>query len=212
MKRSLVYLFCVATLLIGCAPTQKQTEEKACCEGKNPVIETIMARRSIRNYKDQPVEREKLQEIAVCGVNAPNAINRQAWEVRIVDNAEYINGITEAYAKNHPKAAEEPGFKNMFRNAPAVILIANDTTFGYSQVDCGLMAENMMLAAQSMGLGTVCLGGPIGFMNSNPDAAPYLERLGLSENYQLLVAIAVGYPNESPAARPRDLNKIKFVE
>lgn len=212
MKRSLVYLFCAAALLIGCAPAQKQTEEKACCEGKNLVIETIMARRSIRNYKDQPVEREKLQEIAVCGVNAPNAINRQAWEVRIVDNAEYINGITEAYVKANPKAAEEPGFKNMFRNAPAVILIANDTTFGYSQVDCGLMAENMILAAQSMGLGTVCLGGPIGFMNSNPDAAPYLERLGLSENYQLLVAIAVGYPNETPAARPRDLNKIKFVE
>jgi hypothetical protein len=49
-------------------------------------------------------------------------------------------------------------------------------------------------------------------MNSSPEAAPYLERLGLSEGYQLLVAIAVGYPNETPAARPRDLNKIKFVE
>lgn len=212
MKKSFIYLCFATALLISCAPTQKQAGEEACCEGKNQVIETIMARRSIRNYKDQPVEREKLQEIAVCGVNAPNAINRQAWEVRIVDDAEYINGITEAYVKANPRAAEEPGFKNMFRNAPAVILIANDTTFGFSQVDCGLMAENMMLAAQSMGLGTVCLGGPIGFMNSNPDAAPYLERLGLSENYKLLIAIAVGYPNETPAARPRDLSKIKFVE
>lgn len=212
MKKSLVYLFSVAALLVSCAPAQKQTEETACCEGKNPVIETIMARRSIRNYKEQPVEREKLQEIAVCGVNAPNAINRQAWEVRIVDSAEYINGITEAYVKANPKAAEDPNFKNLFRNAPAVILIANDTTFSYSQVDCGLMAENMMLAAQSMGLGTVCLGSPIGFMNSNPDAAPFVEQLGLSENYQLLVAIAVGYPNETPDAKPRDLNKIKFVE
>lgn len=213
MRKSMMGCATLMALLTACAPAQKQTaEEAACCEGKNPVIETIMARRSIRKYKDQPVEREKLQEIAVCGINAPNAINRQAWEVRIVDDAEYINGLTAAYVKENPKATEDPAFKNIFRNAPSVILIANDTTFGFSQVDCGLMAENMMLAAQSMGLGTVCLGSPIRFMMSNSDAAPYVERLGLSENYQLLIAIAVGYPDEAPAAKPRDLNKIKFVE
>ena len=63
-------------------------------DGQNPVIEAIMSRRSIRKYKDTPVEREKLQLIAECGVNAPNGMNAQRWEVRIVDNAESIAAIS----------------------------------------------------------------------------------------------------------------------
>ena len=58
------------------------------------VVKTIMERRSIRKYKPQPVEREKMQTIVECGVNAPNAMNRQPWEVRVVDNPDFINGVT----------------------------------------------------------------------------------------------------------------------
>jgi nitroreductase len=49
-------------------------------------------------------------------------------------------------------------------------------------------------------------------MKSSPAAAPYVQRLGLSEGYELLYAIAVGYPDESPEAKPRDAEKVKFVE
>ena len=180
-------------------------------EQGNAVVEAIMSRRSIRKYKDQPVEREKLETIVNCGINAPSGMNRQPWQVRVVDNADYINGITEVFKKANPKAAEEPGFKNMFRNAPAVIFIASPKD-GSGQLDCGLLGENMVLAAQSLGLGTCCLGGPIAFMTGNQEAASYLERLQLPEDYVLLYAIAVGYPDESPAAKPRDAEKVKFVE
>ena len=61
-----------------------------------------------------------------CGINAPNGMNKQSWEVRIVDNPEFIDGITEVYKKANPKAAEDPSFKNMFRNAPTVAFIAHD--------------------------------------------------------------------------------------
>lgn len=175
------------------------------------VINTIMSRRSVRKYQERKVEREKLELIVKCGINAPSAINKQPWEVRVVDNAGFIDGISEVYKKAEPKAADDANFKNMFRNAPAVIFIASPKD-GSGQLDCGLLGENMLLAAQSMGLGTCCLGGPVRFMKTNEDAAPYLEKLALPEDYELLYAIGVGYPDEAPEAKPRDESKVKFVE
>lgn len=208
MKRFLFFLAC-ACVLVGCtAPTQQEATE----DGKNVVIENIMTRRSVRKYQPQAVNRDTMQLIAECGVNAPNAINRQAWEIRILDNPETIQKLTDLYLKDNPKEADNPNFKNMFRNAPTVAFIANDTTFAYSPVDCGLMAENMILSAWSMGIGSCCLGGPARFMKANPEAKEILQQMGFSENFDLLLCIGFGYPAETPKAKPRDLSKIKFVE
>lgn len=180
-------------------------------DGQNPVIEAIMSRRSIRKYKDTPVEREKLQLIAECGVNAPNGMNAQRWEVRIVDNAESIAAISEEYKKANPQLLErDPGFKNMFRNAPAVICVA--VPDGDDGVNAGLLGENIMLAAHSIGLGTVCLGGPVRFLKDSEAGRAFIARLGFSEDYSLLYMIGVGYPDEAPDAKPRDLSKIRFVD
>lgn len=178
---------------------------------KNQVVETIMTRRSVRQYKPQAVEREKMQTIVECEINAPNAMNKQPWEVRVVDNADYINGVTELYKKANPKAAEDPAFKNMFRNAPTVVFIGHDTKSESSPFDCGLLAENMMISAWSMGIGSCCLGSPARFMKT-PEAAEYLQKLGFSEGYELLYCIGFGYPDEAPAAKPREAAKVKFVE
>jgi nitroreductase len=178
---------------------------------KSQVVETIMTRRSVRQYKPQAVEREKMQTIVECGINAPNAMNKQPWEVRVVDNADYINGVTELYKKANPKAAEDPAFKNMFRNAPTVVFIGHDTESESSPFDCGLLAENMMISAWSMGIGSCCLGSPARFMKT-PEAAEYLQKLGFSEGYELLYCIGFGYPDEAPAAKPREAAKVKFVE
>lgn len=180
-------------------------------DGQNPVIEAIMSRRSIRKYKDTPVEREKLQLIAECGVNAPNGMNAQRWEVRIVDNAESIAAISEEYKTANPQLLErDPGFKNMFRNAPAVICVA--VPVGDDGVNAGLLGENIMLAAHSIGLGTVCLGGPVRFLKDSEAGRAFIARLGFSEDYSLLYMIGVGYPDEAPDAKPRDLSKIRFVD
>jgi nitroreductase len=207
--KALLGAVCVCSL-VGCtAPAQ---QENKAAEGKNAVIETIMSRRSVRKYQPQAVNRDTMQMIVDCGINAPNAINRQAWEVRIVDNPEVIKKLTELYVKENPKEAENPNFKNMFRNAPTVAFIANDTTFAYSPVDCGLMAENMILSAWSMGIGSCCLGGPARFMKSNPEANVYLKQMGFSENYDLLLCIGFGYPAETPKAKPRNAAKVKFMD
>ncbi len=202
---------CCSALLLLCGCTAPSTPTESADTQGNPVIEAIMARRSVRKYKDQPVEREKLQQIVDCGIQAPSGMNKQPWEVRVVDQPEYINGITELFRAANPQMASDPEFKNMFRNAPAVIFIAAPEN-GSGQIDCGLLGENMILAAQSLGLGTCCLGGPIRFMTTDEGAAPYLQRLQLSDGYQLLYAIAVGYPNESPEAKPREAGKVLFVE
>ena len=176
----------------------------------NQVIETIMARRSIRKYKDMPVEKEKLETIVECGINAPSGMNKQPWEVRVVDSHEYINGVTELFKKANPKMAEDPNFKNMFRNAPVVIFVASPAN-GSGQLDCGLLGENMALAARSLDLGTCFLGGPIAFLLNNEEAKPYLDKLEISEDYKLLYALGVGYPDEAPEAKPRDAGKVKFI-
>ena len=211
--RAIAGFLCLCTVA-GCTSSVSQQETVKSVEGMSQseaVVKTIMERRSIRKYKPQPVEREKMQTIVECGVNAPNAMNRQPWEIRVVDNPDFINGVTELYKKEQPKAAEDPNFKNMFRNAPTVVFVGRDVQSGSAEFDCGLLSENMMLAAQSMGIGSCCLGSPAAFMRS-PAAAEYLKQLGFSEGYELLYCIAFGYPDEAPAAKPRDLTKIKFVE
>ena len=74
------------------------------------------------------------------------------------------------------------------------------------------MGENMMLAAHSLGLGTCCLGGPIDFLMHEAEARPYLEALQFSDGYTLCYILAIGYPERSPEAKPRDLSKIRFVD
>jgi Nitroreductase len=199
--------------LMACGGAQQQAPAETPVQDslKNQVVETIMTRRSVRQYKPQAVEREKMQTIVECGINAPNAMNKQPWEVRVVDNADYINGVTELYKKANPKAAEDPAFKNMFRNAPTVVFIGHDTESESSPFDCGLLAENMMISAWSMGIGSCCLGSPARFMKT-PEAAEYLQKLGFSEGYELLYCIGFGYPDEAPAAKPREAAKVKFVE
>lgn len=206
-----------AGMFVLCSCTSQGSQQKEVVTDSvsvsqvDPVIETIMSRRSIRKYKPEAVEREKMQTIVECGINAPNGMNKQSWEVRVVDNPEFINGLTEIFKKENPKAAERPGFQNMFNNAPTVVFIANDPAYDMSQIDCGLLGENMILSAWSMGIGSCCLGGPVRFMKS-PAAVEYMEKLGFSEGYELLYAIAFGYPDEMPAAKPREVSKVKFVD
>ena len=207
--KTLLGILGVASFVSCTTPSQQEIKTDVI---NNAVIETIMTRRSVRKYQPQAVNRDTMQIIVECGINAPNAINRQAWEIRVVDNPEVIKKLTDLYVKDNPKEAENPSFINMFRNAPTVAFIANDTTFAYSPVDCGLMAENMILSAWSMGIGSCCLGGPARFMKSNPEANKYLQEMGFSENYDLLLCIGFGYPAETPKAKPRDAAKVKFMD
>jgi len=178
----------------------------------NPVLSSIMARRSIRKYLDKPVEHEKLEVIVKCGINAPSGMNAQPWIVRVVEDQKLIADVTEVYKQaNAEQVKRDKDFKNMFRNAPNLICVCTPANGG-GQLDAGLLGENIMLAAQSMGLGTCCLGGPVRFLLSNEKCKFFIERLDIPADYRLNYIIAIGYPDEQPDAKPRDASKVKFIK
>ena len=178
----------------------------------NEVINTIMARRSVRKYLEKPVEHEKLEAVVRCGINAPSGMNKQPWLVRVVEDQQLLSAVNEVYkAKNADAVSRDANFKNMFRNAPNIICVCTPAKGG-GELDAGLLGENMMIAAQSLGLGTCCLGGPVRFLNSEPEAKFFLDRLDIPADYQLNYIIAIGYPDEQPDAKPRDESKVKFIK
>ena len=141
MKLKMLTLTALVALLslTGC-----QNENTTMNNTDTPVIDAIMARRSIRQYKETPVPRELLQKIAECGVNAPNAMNKQEWEVRILDDANYMNEVTELMKQEMPQFvnSDAPGFRNAFRNAMALIAVAcPDDELGMTLINVGLMGE-----------------------------------------------------------------------
>ena len=175
------------------------------------VTEVMMSRHSIRSYKDSLISRETLDEILKCGVNAPNGRNIQAYEIRVLSPA-MIDSITKAVVKDNPQIGQRKGFRNIFVDAPCVLCIAYDTTYDMSQVDCGLLGENIILSAWSKGIGSCCLGSSARWIKDSPSARPYLQKMDFTEGYELLYCIGLGYPNETPEAKPRTMDKIRYME
>lgn len=104
-----------AGMFVLCSCTSQGSQQKEVVTDSvsvsqvDPVIETIMSRHSIQKYKPEAVEREKMQTIVECGINAPNGMNKQSWEVRVVDNPEFINGLTEIFKKRKSQSGRTSG-------------------------------------------------------------------------------------------------------
>ena len=160
----------------------------------NPVLSNIMARRSVRKYIDKPVEHELLETVALAGINAPSAMNRQNWAVRIIEDQQVLADV-----------------KDKCRNAPNLICVCAPAD-GRFDLDAGLMGQNMMLAAQALGLGTCIQTGPIRFLTTDEKAKAFRDCLDIPEGYKLLYVISIGYPDEAPAAKPRDAAKVKYIK
>ena len=191
-------------LIMAAACNQPKNENMS-----NEAIENMMARRSIRAYKATPVGRDTLTRIMECALNAPSGQNRQSWEIRIVDNPATLAEMSEAMGQAHPDNDFAPG---CFRGAPVMVFIARDTSYDFSAYDCGLMAQNMMLSAWSLGVGSICLGSPVRFLTDNELCRPLVESLGFSDGYEFCLCVGLGYAMESPEAKPRDMGKVKFMD
>ena len=198
--------------IAGCCNCEDKAKECGCEQEQSAVVENIMTRRSVRNYKAEPVCREQMAKVMECGIYAPSAMNSQGWAVRLVDAPDFIEGVTNIAIAERPEIKEQEDFRNIFRNAPTVAFIAIPEQSYSGEFDSGLLAENMMLSAWSMGIGSCCLGSVIPVMNSEA-AKPYLERLNLPEGYKLMVAIAFGYPEgDIPEAPERDASKAYYID
>lgn len=216
MKKTakLLCLVGLGFMMLSCAEQNKETVTTE-INKEQIIVDNLMTRRSIRAYKEEPVPHDIMNTILECGIYAPNGMNKQPWEIRVVDDANYIKEITDLHLEemdeNHPRnPKKDPNFRNMFRNAPTIVFIAMEPGL-CSQVDCGLLAGNMVNAAWAYGIGSCIQMAPVQFMKSEK-AKPYLDKLSFSEGYELLIAIGFGYPDEQPQAKPRIKEKIKFID
>jgi nitroreductase len=204
MKKILLLPFLAFAMLSCTAP---KTQEPM----QNEVINAIMSRRSIRQYHPMPVARDTMMQIMTCGINAANGQNKQSWEVRIIDNPAKMQQILDLMVAGNPTLQPDM-VRGCMRGAPVMTFIARDLDYDFSAYDCGLLAGNMMLAAQSLSIGSICLGSPVRFINDAENSTDILALLGFSENYELSLCVGFGYANETPAAKPRNINKVQFVD
>jgi nitroreductase len=93
-----------------------------------------------------------------------------------------------------------------------MVFIARDLSYDFSAYDCGLMAQNMMLSAWSLGVGSICLGSPVRFLTDNDLCRPYLDRLNFSDGYELALCVGLGYADEAPEAKLRNPDKVAFIQ
>jgi len=177
---------------------------------QNEVTKTIAARRSVRKYAPRPLTAEELETILECGVLAPSGLNSQQWFVAAIRDPALLRRIARKQKEamlampDLPESmkarAEDPAFDATF-GAPAVLLVTAPGARG--NTDACLLGENMVLAAQSLGLGT-CISGSICMAFQGEKGGELLRSLGVPEGYAPVFAITVGEPGETPEAKPRE--------
>ena len=164
------------------------------------MLKEIQNRRSIRNYKKENISKETILDILKSGIKAPSAKNNQPWRFVIV-NEEIKNKISdkmvELYGPN--KTAE------VIKTVPYLILVYNKDNEYFNHLAIGACMENMILEAESIGLGTLW----IGYIKKIED---YVKEL-VNVDYELVSALAIGIKNENPIERPRlNLEEVLIIE
>ena len=197
--RKLFFAAIISILVILPACT---SDTKSCTATKlttEAVIENIMNRRSIRDYKPDQIAPDTIDVILQAAINAPSARNLQPWEVRVIRDENIMNQI---------RAINE---KACF-NAPVLIVVAYDTANSYAAFDCGLLTQNILLSAEAFGLGTCVLGNAARLLNSGtPEIDEIVKLLDIPEGYEIIVGIALGHKNQFPDAKPRETNKARVI-
>ena len=196
--KKLVFAMAAAMLILGaCKPQTDENKNEATADNGNAAIENIMTRTSIRQYKDQPVEQEKVDILLKAAMAAPTAVNLQPWHFIVITDKPTIDLLS----------GRQP------TNAPLLIAVCGDTDKttmpdGKTKLpdfwveDVSAATENLLLAAHALGLGAVWTG-----------VYPAMERvaevanvLNCPQNIVPMAVVRIGYPDEAP--EPKD----KFKE
>lgn len=169
----------------------------------------LRSRRSIRNFKDLPVEAEKLQNLLQIACFAPSAKNNQSWHWTVVEKIADVRRMAamvidwmRMVSRKHPEQAElrglprvvaawDAGEERICRGAPHVIVGHCDRNYGFGAEDTALALSYLELFAPTLGLGS-CWGGYFySAVNAHP---PLFEALGLPAGHKAFGAVMVGYP------------------
>ena len=174
----------------------------------NPVTDAILDRRSIRSYTDEKLTEDEVHTLLQCGLWAPSAHNRQTTRFAVVQDQQLL----ERLRREMTEATEEPSrwLKAFHYGAPCVIFVYDRTGDRWSGVNGAIAAENIHVAAQGLGLGSVLIGVIRDFMLSERGEA-WKERLGLPEDCEFVLAVAVGHPAKPGRDLPRNEENIVYV-
>jgi nitroreductase len=156
------------------------------------VFEAIFNRRSVRKYKDTPVEDEKIEKCLEAARWAPSASNKQPWHFIVVQN----EATRKALSDLHP-------YGRFMKESPVVIVVLCDPARhpNYYMMDPCIATQNLLLAAHAQGLGT-CWMGTVG-VNFEDDMK---QLLGIPEQLYILCCVSLGYPAETPSSSRRPLS------
>ena len=184
----------------------------------NEVIRTILSRRSTRIFKEDPLKDEEIGQILEAAKYAPSGTNQQPWNFTVVSNKELIEEIG-LESKNVAKQSENKHLRDLanndkfrpFYDAPIVIFIAGDTRALTPKEDCILASQNIMLAAESLGVGSVYLGFP-NFAFAGNRREEFVKKLGIPENYEIYLSISLGYKKVEVKAAARRENVVNYIK
>jgi len=193
----------------------------------NQVLECILTRRAIRKYRPEQVSEEQLEAILLAAAYAPSAGGRQSALMVVCQNREInetLGAINRAMfykgraptatfhvSAEQPSIADDPSIASAFYGAPTVITLFAPKGSPYGDADCCVMAENMLLAAHSLGVGSCLVGRARDAFAS--DLGQKLQRnCGISEDYEATFHVTLGYiDGELPKAKPRRENRIMRI-
>jgi nitroreductase len=202
----------------------------------NQIIKNIKTRRSIRKFKIKPIPKKLILEIIEAGRYAPSSHNSQPWRFiavtnkkRIKEFSDYLKswfkrrmllgkllGFFHKKIKNEIEIAKKRSYtdKDLFLyNAPLVVVIcAKPGRFHIN--DCSLAAQNMMLAAHSLSIGS-CWIGFADMILKSPTGGKLRKMLGVPKGAEVVGTIVFGYPEiKGLSARPREkeANIVKWIK
>ncbi len=186
----------------------------------NETLKVIAERYSCRDFKNEMPSDELLQAITEAAIQAPSGMNRQAWRVIVVKNKElmqemeaeglaYLAGMEDQSSYN--RIMERGG--RLFYGAPCMIVVPIDPTqYGPALVDCGILCQNIALAATSLGIANIMCGYTGLAFASGLRAEEFSKRLGFPEGYAFGCSVLLGYANTTKLPHVPDKDKITFVE
>lgn len=179
------------------------------------VFEAILARRSVRSYRDVTVDRNTLRTLLEAAVRAPTALHEEPWAFVIVQDRDLLRRLSERARPLFMEELQRAGAGrrdvaldafassdfNIFYDAGTLIVICAKSGGPFVAADCWLAAENLMLAACAMGLGSCVIGSALPAL----EIPEFMAELGITDEFSAVVPIIVGYPRrETPATSRRE--------